>query len=277
MTKLEALKAKKAAAKAALAKAATEKAKRETGASYRKACVALAVAEASLEARKMRKTKYVEETLSDDSSADEDAEDAEDGAEAEDAEDDAAAEDSEDAEDAKHTVTVENDEDGDEDDDEEDTDSKRASRSGFSLEATLARLTGKRSRSAMIGAIEGAFRAAEQARKDVSSMKAERKAEKVAAELDAAKKAGKITPGEMPSLRQAAMKNGLGWLKANLEQRPSLVRREEVMPKQFEGLAGKVPADVAAVFAKMGLTKEQAEKAGALFAERNGQNGAVVR
>ena len=129
----------------------------------------------------------------------------------------------------------------------------------------------------MIGAIEGAIRTAEQARVGYAKIESERKREKIDRALSDAKASGKVAPSEFTSLRQGAMKMGLEWLKANIEMRPALVRQEELMPKAYEGLAGKVPAEVAAIFSKMGLTKEQAEKAGALFAERNGQTNGVVR
>lgn len=253
---LLALKKAKAAAYDALKKAKTEAANTRAGKEYREACQALASAEALIEAKKMKKTKYVEET-EDDGEEDGD-DDSEDDDDAEDAEDDDSAEDGSAESDAE------------DDDAEDDAESGKAS---GGLLKVLGKITGKRTAAGIIGTV----RAAVQGNKRVGKLEKDFRALKVEGLIRAGRKDGKIEKGLVEFCTKMGMRS-TDELEAYLAAKSPAVRTSEdppVLPKDFAaGAVDGLTAEMAEIARTMGLTPEEAA-AGAK--KINATNGAPKR
>lgn len=245
---LLALRKKRDEALAAFKKAKTIKANKEAAAVYSKACEALARAEALTEARKMKKTRYVEETYKDDADdaaeeeepEDEDAEDASDSGSAEDDAAEDAAEDAgaEDAEDDSAELEAS--------DEDEDIQAADLGKGGKALLSRLGKLTGQRS----VGGIVGAVRGALENSKRVNAVARELRTIKVNGMIEQARKDGRLEKGLVAWARQTGMRSP-NELAAYLKAKAPQVRTTE-----DDAL---VPVEVTGALAGSGLTKEQAE------------------
>lgn len=254
---LLALRKKKDEAAAALASAKTEAAKKKATAAFEAAVRELASAEAAAtEAKKMKKTKFTEETYEDDSDEDEDEEDdaeddAEDGSAKDDAEDEEDAED--DAEDGKKAARGRQ------------RIAARSGGGGGDFFAELAEITGKKSKAGVLGFV----RAAAEGVGQIKKIQAELRSMKVSAMIDAGRKAGKIEKGMVAFCRDMGMKSPKQ-LSAYLAAKAPQVRTEEdgpLLPKSLAAFAtidgsptGLTP-EMAEIAERMGMTPEQAAQA----------------
>lgn len=251
---LLALKKAKADAIAALAKAKTEAACKRAGADLNAACVALAKAEAVVEAKKMKKTKYVEETV-DDGEKDDDDDGGDDDDDAKSEEDDSAQDDAD---------------DGSAEDDAED--GKKAVKLGGKLGAQLAKLTGKTT----AGGIIGTVRAAIQGHKRVAKVEAELRAMKVDGLIAAGTKAGKIEPKLVEFCTRMGQRDPEE-LEAYLEAKAPSVRTTDdkaPLPKELAGFGGTLTTEEASIASRMGLTSEEVK---AIKDKATTTNGAPAR
>jgi hypothetical protein len=249
---LLALRKQRDQALAAFRKAKTIKANKSAAAAYSKACGELAKAEALTEARKMKKTRYVEETYKDDAdddSGDEDEgggddDDAEGGGGDDDAEGSAeggSAEDEggdDDAADGSAELEAENDAD--------ELEALAREPKSKALLSKLGKLTGQKT----VGGIFGAVRGALENSRQVKAVAAELRGMKVEKMIKAGRESGRIEKGLVPFCTKMGMRSP-DELAAYLKAKAPSVRTTEEDPI--------IPAEFQSAVQGAGLTQEQAE------------------
>ena len=252
MSKLLALSQAMTKAETALSNAKSEKELLAAKAAYRTATANLLAFEAK-KYSKMEEEEDAEDEEAEDES-EEDAEDEEADDESEEDESDAKKAKSKKAKAKKAKCKDKDDDDSDDDDDadeEEEDEEEEASASDRSsgmnaksaarMFAICQKITGKSSVSACLGALQALksqVKASTTLSKEVAAIKAERRAERVDSALAKAKKQGKVTPGQVASLRKQGLKDE-EWLLSYLDELPKAVRSTDEMFTPREGTDGQ--------------------------------------